>query len=116
MRRHVLSRFFRDHPAIRLVLGHAVLGAGLGLAFACALVIVDAHGIGTLIRESDSGLLAFALLAGGFMVTFGSMVAGGAVMLLDNGSGPGGGHRFKGPRRALVPIPVRARRSSRPRD
>lgn len=113
MRRHVLSQFFREHPAVRLVLGHATLGAGLGLGFACALVIVDAHGIGTLIRESDSGLLAFVLLAGGFMVTFGSMVAGGAVMLIDNGSGPGGGNRFRRSRRALVPVPVRARRRPR---
>jgi hypothetical protein len=116
MRRHDPSRLFRDNPVLKLVLGHAALGAGFGLAFACALVIVDAHHIGTLIRESDSGLTAFLLLAGGFMVTFGSMVAGGALMLIDHGSGPGGGHRFKGPRRALVPVPVRVRRTNRPRD
>lgn len=110
MRRDVESSLFRRHPALRLVLSHAALGAGLGLAFACALVIVDAHGIGTLIRESESGLLAFILLAGGFMVTFGSMVAGGAVMLMGDSSGPGGGHRQR-LRPSLAPVPVRARRS-----
>jgi hypothetical protein len=105
------ASLFVRNPALRLVLGHALLGSLLGLAFAVALVATDAHGLGTLMRGSDTGVLAFLLLAGGFVVTFGSLVAGGAVMLLGEGSSGGGG--LRGPAPALVPIPVRARRRAR---
>jgi len=96
----------RDHRALRLVLQQSALGAALGLAFAGALVLVDAHGIGALMARSESGLVAFAMLAVGFMVTGGSLVAGGAIMLIGSGEprdgdSPGGW-------RGLVPIRVRA--------
>jgi hypothetical protein len=110
MRRR-LEDLFRRNETLRLVLAHAGIGALLGLAFAVALVVLDAHGIGALILNSESGAVAFLLLAGGFMVTFGSLVAGSAVMLLprdgDDGHGGGGGGRRD---RVLVPIPVRSRR------
>ncbi|WP_460448261.1 hypothetical protein [Alsobacter sp. SYSU BS001988] len=101
---------FERNPALRLVLAHAGLGALLGLAFAIALVWFDAHGLRRLMTETENGLAAFALLAGGFMITFGSLVAGGAIMSLPSGDddGPGGGRREK-----LVPIRVRATRSRR---
>jgi hypothetical protein len=95
------------NPALRLVLKNAALGSLLGLGFAMTLVAVDAHGLGTLIRASDTGVLAFLLLAGGFMVTFGSLVAGGAVMTIG---GEERGHGGRGLGAALVPVPVRARR------
>ena len=96
----------RDHRALRLVLQQSALGAALGLAFAGALVLVDAHGIGSLMARSESGLVAFVMLAAGFMVTGGSLVAGGAIMLIGSGEprgdGPTGGWQ------GLVPIRVRA--------
>jgi hypothetical protein len=96
-----------DNPALRLVLKNAALGSLLGLGFAVALVACDAHGLGTLIRSSETGILAFVLLAGGFIVTFGSLVAGGAVMTIGaDERGPGG----RGRGAVLVPVPVRARR------
>lgn len=108
-----LEDLLKRNETLRLVLAHAGFGALLGFVFAVALVVLDAHGIGELIRNSDSGAIAFLLLAGGFMVTFGSLVAGSAVMLLprdgDDGHGGGGGGRRE---RALVPIPVRSRRRS----
>ena len=84
---------FEKNPALKLVLSHAALGAGFGLAFSVVLVLVDAHGIGTLLHRSDSAVVAFVLLAGGFMITFGSLVAGSAIMLLpdDGDDGHGGG-------------------------
>lgn len=107
-----LEDLFKRNETLRLVLAHAAVGALLGLAFAVALIVVDAHGIGALIMNSESGAVAFILLAGGFMITFGSLVAGSAVMLLprdgDDGHGGGGGGRRE--RRVLVPVPVRARR------
>ena len=108
-----LEDLFKRNETLRLVLAHAGVGALFGLAFAVTLVVIDAHGIGALIMNSDSGAVAFILLAGGFMITFGSLVAGSAVMLLphdgDDGHGGGGGGGRR-ERRVLVPIPVRARR------
>ena len=98
------------NPALKLVLSHAALGAAFGFAFAVALVLLDAQGVGTLIWRSDSGWIAFILLAGGFMVTFGSLVAGSAIMMLssDRDDGPGGGD---GPgRREWSPVRVRSSR------
>ena len=104
---------FDRNPALKLVLSHAALGALFGFVFSVVLVLLDAHGLGTLLRRSDSGFVAFVLLAGGFMVTFGSLVAGGAIMLLpedgddgQDGGGPGGHHR-----ESLVPVRVRSRSS-----
>jgi hypothetical protein len=69
---------------VRLVVTQAALGAALGFLFACALCLFDTQGIGTLIRNSDSGALAFILLCGGFMITGGSVVAGTAIMALGS--------------------------------
>jgi hypothetical protein len=107
---------------VRLVLVNALLGAVLGLAFALALLMLNSQGLGRLLLGSDAGLLAFALLASGFMVTFGSVAAGTAVMQIgrddrragprgDGGPGPRG--RFA---RNLAPIPVRVRASSQDRQ
>ena len=106
MHRRADTSLFARNPALRLVLTQAALGSALGLAFAALLVIFDAHGVGTLIRESDIGIVAFVLLAGGFMVTFGSLVAGSAVMLLDDTTPRSGGLRDEA---GLVRIPVRVR-------
>lgn len=107
------SRLFDRNPVLRLVLLNAAMGAAFGLAFAVALVLLDAHGVGSLLQRSDSGLVAFILLAAGFMVTFGSLVAGSAIMMMpddgDDGFGGGGGGG-PGGRRALRPVRVRAAR------
>jgi hypothetical protein len=101
---------FERNPALKLVLTHAALGAGFGLVFTVALVLVDAHGLGTLLQRSDSAIVAFVLLAGGFMITFGSLVAGSAIMLLpdDRDDGHGGGGPG-GRRESLVPVRIRSR-------
>ncbi len=103
------ERFFQHNQVLKLVLGHAAFGALLGLLFTVFLVLLDAHGLGTLLRRSDSAVVAFVLLAGGFMITFGSLVAGSAVMMMssDHDDGPGGGGG--GGRRSPVPVRVRSR-------
>ncbi len=103
MRRLPFTSTMRGNPVVCLILRSALMGAGLGLAFAVALVALDAHGIGHLITQSDAGAVAFVLLAGGFMVTFASLVAGGAVMSIGTDTIGRGGRPG-----ARVPVRVHA--------
>ena len=95
---------------VRMLLVQAGFGALLGLGFAVAITVLDVNGIGALIRGSDTGIIAFILLAGGFMVTGGSVVAGTAIMMMRNDDDDhDGGH----PARAAMPVPVRVRSARR---
>lgn len=114
MARSILPPTKPPHRAmVRMVLTQAALGAALGLAFALALLLLDVHGLGGLIRSSETGPLAFLLLAGGFMVTGGSVVAGTAIMMLKSDDDDRDGGHFERDR-VLVPIPVRTGRPSSP--
>lgn len=97
---------------VRLVLVNSIAGSIMGVVFAAALVLVDAQGIGGLIRASDSALLAFLLLAGGFAITFGSLTAGTAVMLLAGRDDGGPDDGLPGLRAELVPVRVKPLRPS----
>jgi hypothetical protein len=98
-----------NDPTLRLVLTHALFGAALGLCFSVALVSLDIQGLATLLRASESGIVGFALLAGGFMITCGSLAAGTALMTIPNGDDDdhqdGDRAEFQ-----YQPIPVRVRR------
>jgi hypothetical protein len=98
-----------NDPTLRLVLTHALFGAALGLFFTVALVALDIQGLATLLRASESGIVSFALLAGGFMITCGSLAAGTALMTIPHGDDD---DHQDGDRAALQyqPIPVRVRR------
>lgn len=98
-----------NDPTFRLVLTHALFGAGLGLCFTVGLVLMDAHGLASLLQYSDSGFVGFALLAGGFMITCGSLAAGTALMMIPRGDDDdyNDGDRQE---LELQPIPVRVRR------
>ena len=98
-----------NDPTLRLVLTHALFGAALGLCFTVALVALDIQGLATLLRASESGIVGFALLAGGFMITCGSLAAGTALMTIPHGDDDdhqdGDRAEFQ-----YQPIPVRVRR------
>jgi hypothetical protein len=77
-------KLLQDHQILRLLAVNATVGAALGLGFVAALLALDLHGIGRLIRGSEDPIAALVLLTGGFVVTFASVVAGGAIMLLPS--------------------------------
>lgn len=98
-----------NDPTLRLVLTHGLFGAVLGLCFTVALVMMDVQGLSSLLQASESGFVGFALLAGGFMITCGSLAAGTALMMIprsDDDDQDGGHHEDL----ELQPIPVRVRR------
>ncbi len=102
----------RLDPLHAMLLGNLVWGIALGLLFVLGVYLLDLGHIRTLMAKSRDGLLALALLTLGSVVTFASVVMGGAVMLLPSGEddGPGRGHGQRrgtaGPilLRALVPL------------
>jgi hypothetical protein len=54
----------------RFLAGQAILGTILGWGILASLIVLDVGGLGTLLRESESGLLSLLLLAFQFGVGF----------------------------------------------
>ena len=107
---HPTLRKIRRRQALRvvhLIVFNWLLGAGIGAAFAGLLIWADIAHIGRLILNAQPVWPGLALLFGGFAVTFGSLVAGTAIMLIpakdEPPDDPPGGR----------PIPVRAGAAAR---
>lgn len=71
-------RFF-DQRLVRYLIRHCCDGIAVGWALLMVLLWSDLAGLGTLLRGSDAGALALAMLAFAFAVTFGSAAMGIAV-------------------------------------
>jgi hypothetical protein len=52
--------------ADRFVLANVIAGLVLGFVVAASIILLDVHGVGTLLRRSDQGLVAAVLLTSGF--------------------------------------------------
>lgn len=94
-------------PIHAMLLGNLIWGIGLGLVFALGVYLLDLGHIRILAGKSRDGMLALGLLTVGSVITFASVVMGGAVMLLPRGDEPEpkGGNRVL--LRALVPVRVK---------
>lgn len=77
----------KRHPTelVRFVLLHMVIGAMLGVATACALLITNAAGLRSLILGSEDVLTPLFMLIAGFAITIGGLYVASAVMLHDRG-------------------------------
>jgi hypothetical protein len=74
-------------PIVRDMLLPGLAGSLAGLVAAGALIWLDVGNIGTLIRTSADGWVAACLLAAGFVITFGSVAIGAAIMDLGRDDG-----------------------------
>ena len=102
---------------LRFLIGHCLIGAGIGLGGAIAIVWFDVAGIGRLVAGSaQQGWIAIALLCFGFMITFGSLAMGSAIFMLgataDERDDDDDGHR-PGIGRMPIRIPAIVRRHRR---
>jgi hypothetical protein len=96
---------------IKLVLRNAAIGFVLAAVFVGVLIWTDTGGIGTLIRQSDSGPIALFMLTFFTGLTFGSAQISYAVMSAGQPDDEAGGHRRRVPpngEAATVRIPVKA--------
>jgi hypothetical protein len=98
---------FRDR-LVRFVITNVLIGMAVGCAFAGLVLYFDIGGLWRLISRASNPYAPLALLFGSFMITFGSIVCGTAIMLLpkdDDPPPPRGGK--KAPARIGGPAPVR---------
>ncbi len=72
---HILS-----HPMFRLLAVNFAAGVALAVLLVGGLLATDAHGLRSLIMQDGSPMAAIALLLGGFIVTFASVMMGTAIM------------------------------------
>lgn len=68
-------------PLVRFILVNALIGVGAGIVVAAALILSPVTSVGRLLSQSSEPWLAGLLFFSGFMVTFGSLSAGAALML-----------------------------------
>ena len=94
---------------LKLLLNNALIGTTAAVAIVAGLVAVDAHGLGTLIQQSDAPLLPVALLTFGFVVTLSSVAMGAAVMLLPYQDHNDSGNAREPIDGELIPVRVTAR-------
>ena len=100
-----------NDPLIRYVIVNLGFGMGFGAAFAALVLWFDVSGLHRLIFTSSSPIPALILLFGSFMLTFGSLVCGTAIMLLPSDDDlpppPGGRRDEKFGKPAALRVPVR---------
>jgi hypothetical protein len=70
---------------VRYILPHLLAGCLAGLAAAGGIVASNLGSLRDLMQQSQDGWLAGALLAFGFVVTFGSAAIGRAIMGIGEG-------------------------------
>lgn len=95
---------------VRFLVGHALVGFGLAILFVGTLTALDVFHLGALLRGSEDGLLALAVLTFAVGLTFGSVQMGFAVMLMSDDNEPPRGRRAPLTRLVPSPVKVRARR------
>lgn len=94
----------RKEPLLAFLVVNGMWGGLLGLAFAVGAVALNLGHLRDLITFSTDGAIAMGMLTVGCVVTFASVVMGGAVMLLEReDQKPASGHKAL---RELIPVRV----------
>lgn len=96
---------------IRFLLKHAAFGGAAGCVFVALLLAFDIGGLRHLVLNTGGGFVGLAVMTMLFVITFGSVQMGRAIMAMGHDEPPRGGRA-----EALIPIPVEtARQRPHPR-
>ncbi len=113
----MLARF----PLFRLLLINLAIGIAAAFLLFGGLLLLNPHRLRDLIFSDTTPGTALALLLFGFVVTFGSVAMGSAIMTIGRDNGTNGGGRRVGrsrlafrPKPARAPAPVPGRIAKRP--
>ena len=88
---------------IRFLLKHAAIGAVAGVAFVGLLLAFDVVGLRHVVLNTSEGFIALTVMTMLFVITFGSVQMGRAIMSLGRDYRTGGGRPQA---ELLIPIPV----------
>ena len=77
-------------PLLRLLAMNLAIGVSAAVLLLCGLLLLNPQGLRDLIVSDRSPLMALSLLLFGFVVTFGSVAMGTAVMALGRTDSGGG--------------------------
>jgi len=111
LRPRALQEFFRE-PLFRLLAINLAIGVSVAVLLLCGLLALNPHRLRDLIMADRSPFTALALLLFGFIVTFGSVAMGTAIMAIGRG-GESGGKTKSDPAQARALPLATARRTSR---
>jgi hypothetical protein len=81
-------------PLLRLLAINLMLGVATAVLMLVGLLALDPHGLRDLILSDRSPAVALGLLLFGFIITFGSVVMGTAIMAIGNESDSDGNKNF----------------------
>jgi hypothetical protein len=70
----------RRHPLLQLLAVNLAFGVAIAVMAVGGLLILDAHGLRSLILRDQSPVVALSLIFFGFIISFGSWVMGTAIM------------------------------------
>jgi hypothetical protein len=93
----------RIDPLLSLILVNGAGGALVAVMIVSAIFLLDIGQMATLVAATDAPILAVALLAAGFVATFATAAASGAIMRIGSSDGD------QPDDRELVPIRIRSR-------
>lgn len=75
----------QDTRLLRFMARNALIGSGVGVATVALFMLLDVAGLRGLIMRSEDGLLALCIFTAFFIITFGGVQIGVAVMLMPWG-------------------------------
>jgi len=80
-------------PLFRLLAINFAIGASAAVVLTGGLLALNSGGLRDLILADRDPAVALSLLLSGFLITFGSLAMGTAIMALGRGDGAGGARR-----------------------
>lgn len=98
----------RAPTLLRFLALHLAIGVSVAVMVVAGLILTDAHSLGRLIWQDRDPVVAVVVLLFGFVITFGSVAMGAAIMGLPYGEGGGAKGRRVSSRAAGEPIPAQA--------
>jgi hypothetical protein len=105
--RQALRRLRRDNPLLGLLALNLAAGIAVAALAVGGLLVFDIHGLRSLMMRDASPLPAVLMLSVGFIVTFGSVLMGTAIMSIaqrPSAPPPAGGHRAAAPEPLQIPV------------
>lgn len=87
---------FLSHPLFRLLAINLASGIAVALLLLTGILLLNPHRIRDLLLADENGVLVLLLIGCGFIVTFGSVAMGSAIMALGRSDRPRSGKRKRG--------------------